>query len=185
MYYSRSFLLNNNGHIYTSQAVAALLISVSPNLQSFSFPEISLTTSPPSETGLVLQALLEHANANPTKVPYLLNLREVHCLGNRDYLTSDERYYELYDLYQNIKLVGNLPAIESISANVIDDQLAETNLRRHTTNFKRITIHHLQCSSGGLAMIMRSCRRLEEFEYSIGGRALNDMTHPVMDRSTC
>ncbi|RMJ27547.1 hypothetical protein PHISP_01604 [Aspergillus sp. HF37] len=57
---------------------------------------------------------MEHANANPTQIPYLQNLRTIRCLSNKALVLNDERFYERYDLPQNMKLVGNLPAIESL-----------------------------------------------------------------------
>ncbi|RJE20514.1 hypothetical protein PHISCL_07155 [Aspergillus sclerotialis] len=162
---------NYNPEIFLSQALAALIISVSPNLESIAFPEFSGTWAPPSESGLVLQAFIEHANANPTQIPYLQNLRTVRCLSNKAVALSDERFYERYDLLQNMKLVGNLPAIESLIVNAIDDEWVETKLAPSSTNFKKVAIHHSIYSSSNLARIIRSCRRLEEFEFSIGGRA--------------
>ena len=163
---------NYNPVIFLSQALAALIISVAPNLESLAFPEISKSWFPPSETGMVLQAFLEHANANPTQIPYLQNLRTIRCLSNKDLMLSDNRNYEWYDLLENIRLVGNLPAVESIIANAIDDEHVETKLAPSSTNFKKVAIHHSQYGSSNLARIIRSCRSLEEFEFSIGGRHL-------------
>ncbi|KAF5863342.1 hypothetical protein ETB97_010222 [Aspergillus alliaceus] len=165
--------------MHLSQALAALVISVSPNLESFSFPEISTEFESESECYLMLQAFLERANVSPSGLPYLQKLRTIRCLSNKAMILSDERFYENYNLARNLKLVGNLPAIETISVDAIEDREEEIELEPRSTNFKKVRIHHSNYSSMSLAEIIRSCRRLEEFSYSIGGRSSGDDSHPI------
>ncbi|OGM47957.1 hypothetical protein ABOM_002750 [Aspergillus bombycis] len=165
--------------IHLTQALTALIISVAPKLESFAFPVIRSEFDSPSECYLMLQAFLERANANPTKISYLQNLRDVCCLGNKDLILSDERFYENYDLAEQMKLVGNLPAVETIRVDAIEDRHESIELEPRSTNFKKVYIRNSNYSSGSLAEIIKSCRRLEEFEYSIGGRGSVDGSHAM------
>ncbi|KAE8142888.1 hypothetical protein BDV38DRAFT_277702 [Aspergillus pseudotamarii] len=161
------------------QALTALILSVAPNLESLAFPDISAEFESPSECSLMLQAFLERANATPTEIPYLQNLRDVHCLSNKDPVLSDERFYENYNLAERMKLVGNLPALESISVEAIEDRHYGIDLEPRSTNFKRVYIRNSNYSSGSLAEIIKSCRRLQAFKHSIGGRASVDGSYPM------
>ncbi|KAE8374511.1 hypothetical protein BDV26DRAFT_41030 [Aspergillus bertholletiae] len=168
-----------NDLMHLTQALAALIISVAPNLESLAFPEISAEFESPSECYLMLQAFLERANSNPTEIPYLQNLRDVRCLSNKNLFLSDERFYENYNLADSMKLVGNLPAVETIRADSIEDRYESIDLEPRSTNFRKVYIQGSNYSSSSIAEIIKSCRRLQEFEYSIGGRSSGDGSSPM------
>ncbi|GAB1198364.1 hypothetical protein APSETT444_007683 [Aspergillus pseudonomiae] len=165
--------------IHLTQALTALMISVAPKLESFAFPVISRGFDSPEECYLMLQAFLERANANPAEIPYLQNLRDVSCLSNKDPILSDKRFYENYDFAEQMKLVGNLPAVETIRVDAIEDRHESIELEPRSTNFKKVYIQNSNYSSRSLAEIITSCKRLQEFKYSIGGRASVDGSHAM------
>ena len=70
----------------------------------------------------MLQAFLERANVNPTKIPCLQNLRGVRCISDKHPTLIDKGFYENYNIVEHMKLVGNLPAVETISMEAIEDR---------------------------------------------------------------
>ncbi|KAE8418649.1 hypothetical protein BDV36DRAFT_295071 [Aspergillus pseudocaelatus] len=161
--------------IHLAQALTALILSVAPNLESLAFPDISAEFETPSECYLCKRSWSEQMPVRQR----LQNLRGIRCLSNKDPLLSDERFYENYDLAARMKLVGNLPTVESIRVEAIEDRHSDIDLEPRSANFKKVYIRNSNYSSGSLAEIIKSCRRLQEFKYSIGGRASVDGSYPM------
>lgn len=70
----------------------------------------------------MLQAFLERANVNPTKIPCLQNLRGVRCISDKHPPLIDKGFYENYNIVEHMKLVGNLPAVGAIGMEAIEDR---------------------------------------------------------------
>ncbi|KAJ5533570.1 hypothetical protein N7494_010122 [Penicillium frequentans] len=164
------------------QALAAILISVSPNLESlvmtqpFSvFPGLYRGRERPQEDDVQfpLHRLLRRANAKPASTPYLHNLRKVYMIVDDE--NMDDRFYMALDFLECATLFDRLPSIESISTDALcddDEGEARVVLEPRSSNISRIQIHHSALPSNFLVSLIQSCKVLREFQYSMGGRCV-------------
>ncbi|OOO12529.1 hypothetical protein OAory_01002780 [Aspergillus oryzae] len=163
--------------VYISQALTALFISVSPELES-------LATPPPffNYTGFYLpdqshdfesvnyplERLLRQVNFMPNDMPFLQNLRDVYVI-NRD--LDDERFYRSMDFMGVMQLIHRLPSIEMIGTDILEeDENGAARLEPRSSTISRFAIHHSSLDTYYLANVVYSCKVLKEFQYSIGGR---------------
>lgn len=120
-----------------------------------------------------LDQFLRRANANPEKVAYLQNLRKVYMIV--DDKDSDDRFYMALDLLECATLFDRLPSIESITTDAIcDDENDEARLtlESRSSNISRIHIRHSSLPSPFLVSLIQSCKKLREFQYTMGGRCV-------------
>jgi hypothetical protein len=101
----------------------------------------------------------------------------------------DERHFTRFDILRELRLFHRLPVIESLSVGgVCEDAKGLIVLPPHVSNLRRINITHSDISSMTLASVIRLSKALEEFKFSIGGRATVDvdggfaMIYPKMPR---
>ncbi|KAJ5809206.1 uncharacterized protein N7503_001424 [Penicillium pulvis] len=168
--------------IFIAQALAAILISVSPNLESlvmtqpFSvFSGFYRGRERPQEdvVQFPLDRLLRRANAKPASTPYLHNLRKVYMIVDDE--NMDDRFYMPMDFLECATLFDCLPSIESISTDALcDDEEGEARvvLEPRSSNISRFQIHHSALPSNFLVSLIQSCKVLREFQYSMGGRCV-------------
>ncbi|CAG8247981.1 hypothetical protein PENNAL_c0009G05047 [Penicillium nalgiovense] len=167
---------------FIAQALAAILISVSPNLESlvmtqpFSlFPGFYRGGERPQDDDVhfPLNRLLRRANASPASTAYLQNLRKVYMIV--DDRKSDDRFYMAIDFLECATLFDRLPSIESISTDALcDDENGEARivLEPRSSNISRIHINHSALPTIFLVSLIQSCKVLREFQYTIGGRCV-------------
>jgi hypothetical protein len=112
---------------FLAQALAALLVSVSPLLESLSFCPVGQEPSklskssaqangnPLRESDYFLKHFLDRANSIPQEtLPFLHHLRQVRFLVDPDTRIHRWYYYQPYDLYGSLNLVYRLLAVESV-----------------------------------------------------------------------
>ncbi|KAE8417094.1 hypothetical protein BDV36DRAFT_296410 [Aspergillus pseudocaelatus] len=163
--------------VYIAQAMTALLISVSPDLELLAMP-------PPfyNYTGFYwpeqshdyesvkfpLERLLRQVNSNPNNMPFLQNLRNVYVINND---LDEERFYLSMDFMGAMHLIHCLPSIEMVSTDILqEDENGAPRLEPGSSNISRFAIHHSSLDIFYLANVICSSKVLREFQYSIGGR---------------
>ncbi|RHZ67171.1 uncharacterized protein CDV56_109379 [Aspergillus thermomutatus] len=175
---------------YVTQALTALLISVSPNLESMAMmPTFYIDLQEPTDESFLrsecpLDLLLRETNDNLVDKPYLQNLRRVYIINHGDDYFDDGRFYVAMDLIGCLAIIRNLPSLEWIGADALtEDDDGMPTLEAKSSNVSRIAIHHSSVDSQYLITIIRSCRVLKEFEYSIGGRVVEG-GNPIFNPKT-
>ena len=122
-----------------------------------------------------LGQILHQANAKSESTPYLCNLRSVYMISKTDSTWEDGRFYIGMDLHGFLKLFNNLPSIESVSTDIMEeDPNGDFDFKKKSCNVSRISIHHSSIESLYLERLIWSCKTLKEFQFSIGGRSSND-----------
>ncbi|KAF7175075.1 hypothetical protein CNMCM7691_006479 [Aspergillus felis] len=176
---------------YVTQALTALLVSVSPFLESMAmmptfytdFDEETEDSFMHSECALDL--LLRETNENPVGKLYLQNLRRVYMINLGDDSFDDGRVYVAMDFIGCLAILRNLPSLEWIGTDVLtEDGNVMPALGAKSSNVSRIAIHHSAVATSYLTPVIRSCRALKEFEYSIGGRGSVNGTQPTFNPKT-
>ncbi|KAL3472053.1 hypothetical protein BJX99DRAFT_12492 [Aspergillus californicus] len=161
----------DNAETYLAQALAALLISVSPNLCSMAMAPTSFRDA---NCEFPLDWLLRQVNEQLHDKLYLQNLRTVYIINESDELPGYEREYARMDFLRCLKVIKDLPSIELVGTDLLEeDRNGEKELEPRSANFSRVVIHHSWVSSRYIIKLVRSCRILREFQYSIGGRFPN------------
>ncbi|KAF3384827.1 hypothetical protein F1880_001968 [Penicillium rolfsii] len=169
---------------FLAQALAALLVSVSPLLESLSFCPVGKEPSkfaklkaqsygaPLEESDYFFKHFLDRANSRSQEtLPYLRHLRRIRFLVDPDTKISSWWEYQPYDLYGNLNLVRRLPAIESIRVDAIMDTGDSSIVPPpRSANYSKIIIRNSNIDSRYLVRTIQSAKRLEEFTYAIGGR---------------
>jgi hypothetical protein len=156
-----------------------MIIVASPNI-------VSLATTDPnsrmSSLEFPLEKVFRQANANPENTLYLRNLRSVYMISKTNSTFEDGRFYVGMDLHAFLRFFNNLPSIESISTDAVEDYpQGEYDLEKASSNISRIFFHHSSLRSLPLAGLIWSCKALKEFQYSIGGRSSNDGGYPIFN----
>lgn len=118
---------NDSRTPFLAQALAALLASVSPLLESLNLCPIGQEPSKLSrlnaqvdgiqlpETDYFFKHFLDRVNSGPPEtMPFLQNLRRVRFLVDADEHIWEWYYYQPYGLYGSLNLVRRLPGVESI-----------------------------------------------------------------------
>jgi hypothetical protein len=148
-----------------AQSVSPLLLSQCPSVQRLKVNKI----------GSPLREFLTRANYGMLPQTHLENLRHVKFALDDTSPLYGERFYAGFDILDYLRLIHRLPAIESVSIDGIsEDPNGRTALPPHTSNLKKIHIGHSDLASMILASIIRLPKALEEFSFSIGGRATQD-----------
>ncbi|KAJ5357165.1 hypothetical protein N7541_004323 [Penicillium brevicompactum] len=164
---------------FVTQALAAIIIAVSPNI-------VSIATTNPycrfSETELPLDQILRQANSSTESTPYLRNLRSVYMISKTDSTWEDGRFYVAMDFYDFTRLFDHLPSIEAVSTDAMEENdIEHLDFNKKSCNISSISIHHSSVSSIYLERLIWSRKALKEIRYSIGGRASNDGGHFIFN----
>ncbi|KAF7137024.1 hypothetical protein CNMCM5793_006828 [Aspergillus hiratsukae] len=176
---------------YVTQALTALLVSVSPNLESMAMMPTFYTDLEREEDGsflpseCALDLLIRDTNENPVGKPYLQNLRRVYMMNlGTDYADTRLMYVDM-DLIGCLAILRNLPSLEWIGTDVLaEDRYGKPSLEAKSSNVSCIAIHHSSVPTRYLTPVIRSCRVLKAFEYSIGGRATANDPPPIFNPKT-
>ncbi|KAF9890814.1 hypothetical protein FE257_005385 [Aspergillus nanangensis] len=171
---------------FLAQALAALLVSVSPQLESLDLCPVSREPSQLAQqtaqvgdstlfrkTDYFFKHFLDRANSSNQQetMPFLQNLREVRFLVDVDIKSQYEYYYQPYDLYGSLNLVRRLPAVESIRVDAImTPKESSDQPPAGSANYTRIIIRNSSLDYPYLVGAIESAKQLEEFTYAIGGR---------------
>lgn len=173
---------------FLAQALAALLVSVSPRLESLSFcpvgqgpSKLSKLTAqangtPLREDDYFFRHFLDRANSSPQEtLPFLHHLRQVRFLVDPDTRIDRWYYYQPYDLYGSLNLVRRLPVVKSIRVDAImSTQTPSIEPPPRSANYTGITIRNSSIDYHHLVRVIKSAKRLEEFTYTVGGRGSTD-----------
>jgi hypothetical protein len=158
---------------FYAQALAALLVSVSPLLESLTLSPLEgvlkcegVVCCPCS---LFFKHFLDRANGRAHNLPFLQKLRNVSFLV--DYIGPYSSYhYQPFDLCESLNLIRRLPAIESVRVDGITvPKLSSTELPPQSANYSKIEIRHSNVDYPYLIHTVRSAKTLKEFAYTIGG----------------
>ncbi|KAJ5291818.1 hypothetical protein N7478_001069 [Penicillium angulare] len=169
--------------IFIAQALAAIIISVSPNMETLAIARPFVSYSDfyfdakkwPRESNIdfPLDRFLRHANVEPRKVTYLQNLRKVYMI--LDDADMNDSYYVGMDFLDCTTLFDRLPSIESIATDaLIEDENALSRLVPRSSNISKIHLNHSSLQAPYIAQLIQSCKTLREFQYTTGGRGVVD-----------
>ncbi|KAL2816487.1 hypothetical protein BJX63DRAFT_430185 [Aspergillus granulosus] len=173
--------------VFIPQALAAVLVSVSPYLESLAVTPMGVHYWQPEAPRILypLDHLLRSVNDNPEKdVPYLQHLREVEIINAPQSSLDDGRFYMRMELYTPILTICKLPSIRSVTTDLVDEYDVGEDLEPGSSNITHIAIHHSSMSSSYLAPIICMCKELHDFSYSVGGRSTNDGGYPLFNPKT-
>ncbi|KAJ5390946.1 uncharacterized protein N7496_002014 [Penicillium cataractarum] len=173
---------------FLAQALGALLVSVSPRLESLSFCPVGQESSKLSKlnaqtNGTTLRGndyffrhFLDRENSSPQEtLPFLQHLRQVRFLVDADTRIHSWYNYQPYDLYGSLNLVRRLPAVKSIRVDAImSTQSSSIEPPPRSGNYTSLTIRNSSVDYHHLVRVIESAKRLEEFTYAIGGRGSPD-----------
>lgn len=159
-----------------------MLVSVSPILESLTLctTDYELPRSDEEEVdehGLewptpcyLFQHFLRHSSKHENEIPFLQNLGTVRFIVDGE--DTSGTYYQPEDLYSSLNLVRRLPAVESVRVDAISDGVAYSPvLPPRSANYSKIELQHCSLSLPCLVYTIQSVRRLDEFTYTVGGRA--------------
>jgi hypothetical protein len=119
-----------------AQALVALLVLLSPMLESLSFCpvgyeepkllrlEAEADGEPLPIADYVFKHFLEQANIRGRNMPFLQNLRAVRFLVDPNTRVYQSSYYQPYDLFTSLNLVRRLPAVESVYVDAIPTRIS-------------------------------------------------------------
>jgi hypothetical protein len=155
------------------QALAALLMSVSPNLESLKLRPIGRYIRqgyPP----LPLEQFLLHCTSIFNSV-FLQRLQRIDLLHTDDALDNDPLYFNRYDLLYHMSLFHQLPSIEHVRVGGMEiDENGREDFPPLTSNLHHIELVHSVLPTMFLCSIITSSKRLRHFTHSVGGRATLD-----------
>ncbi|KAJ5108278.1 hypothetical protein N7456_004953 [Penicillium angulare] len=164
--------------VFTTQALTALLVAVSPKLVSIAMIQpfcnfVGYYQGWGERVEYPLDKLFRAANAKPYDNPYLQNLLKFYVINEKD--TADGRWYHGIDFLGCFALFDRLPSIEWVGIDILDDDGNEKpDPLRDLSNISRICVTNSAVGSTYLAKMIVSCKALKEFQFSIGGRACFD-----------
>ncbi|KAJ5609475.1 hypothetical protein N7528_010042 [Penicillium herquei] len=157
---------------YIAQALAVILITMSPNLVSMAMTQPYRTWEGAREDKLPLKIFMRRANMDIENLPYLQNLRKVYMIVDFSERRDDERYYNHIEFLDCFELFDKLPSITSVGIDtLVDDRLDEPLVELRNSNVTELCINHSSVSTPYLARAILTCKVLKKFQYSIGGRA--------------
>ncbi|KAL2846918.1 hypothetical protein BJY01DRAFT_167953 [Aspergillus pseudoustus] len=173
--------------VFVPQALGALMVSVSPFLESLAMAPMGQHyytypgMRPAPKVHYPLDELLRSVNSNPAKhFQYLQNLRSVYIINHPDDMFHDTRFYTSMDFFTPISTICHLPSIESVGTDVLEeDPNGLSSLEPKSSDIAKLAVHHSSVSSSYLVSLICSCKALKDFGYSVGGRASNDGGRPL------
>ncbi|RAQ54054.1 hypothetical protein AFGD_005474 [Aspergillus flavus] len=154
---------------FQAQALAVMLVFLSPQLESLAFCPLGLQQ--PSEIYLFENFLRRSIN-DKRDVAGLKNLRSVRFLSDIDNTADDCTLYWDYDIHDCLNLIRELPAIESARFEAIQPN---RNVGMwpppRSANYTDIMLYHcIMHSPEELDIIIQSAKRLRKFAFTVGGR---------------
>ncbi|KAJ5557183.1 hypothetical protein N7494_001098 [Penicillium frequentans] len=158
-------------HMAFKQALAALLIAISPQLESLAVFHVG---EPSSETkSFALLTMLRRANRNSESIPYLQKLNRIIFLPDDCSVGSDGFWYNIAeDYHHRLNLVRRLPALKSVSFSVASwNNEAGLPPPPKSANYSDISFTHSNLAESDMCYIIDSSKALRKFTYTIGGRA--------------
>ncbi|KAJ5160818.1 uncharacterized protein N7482_007822 [Penicillium canariense] len=186
---------SHHNRTFIAQALAAILISVSPNLKALAMTQPFDSYYPfyldaekwPRDwhVDYPLDRLLRRANADPANTPYLQNLRKVYMMVEEFGVMDDPRFYNHIEFFDCMTLFDHLPSIESIGTDALEEN--ENDIPRlvsGSSNISKIHLNHCSLHTPYLAYVIQSCKALREFQYTIGGRGVRDRSYPLFNIKT-
>lgn len=161
---------------FVAQALTAIFIAVSPGLVSMAMAVPFYGGSRFPTKDYPLAKFLRQVNSEPESKTYLQHLRDVYLINIKCIMESSKAYYQEMDFYGCCDLFDNLPSIESVSADLLEDvnESGKQDFVEKCSNISRISLHHSSVTSTYLARLIWSCKSLKEFQYSIGGRSSDE-----------
>ncbi|KAB8220122.1 hypothetical protein BDV33DRAFT_203841 [Aspergillus novoparasiticus] len=155
---------------FQAQALAVMLVSLSPKLESLAFCPLGLQR--PSEIYL-FENFLRRAINEKRNVAGLQNLRSVRFLSDIDNNGDDGTLYWDYEVHDCLNLIRELPAIESVRFEAIQPS---RDVRMwpppRSANYTDIMLYHcIMHSPEELDIIIQSAKRLRKFAFTVGGRS--------------
>lgn len=155
------------------QSLAALLMSVCPNLESLKIRPIGRFMKegyPP----LPLEQFLVHCTSIFNSV-FLQRLRRVDLLHTDDALDNDPLYFNRYDLLYHMSLFHQLPSIEHVCVGGMEiDENGREDIAPLSSNLDKIELLHSVLPTMFLCTVISSSKTLRQFTHSVGGRATQD-----------
>ncbi|KNG91497.1 hypothetical protein ANOM_000102 [Aspergillus nomiae NRRL 13137] len=155
---------------FQAQALAVMLVSLAPRLESLAFCPLGLQQ--PLET-YMFENFLRRAIAEKRDVPGLRNLRSVRFLSDIDNLGDDGTLYWDYEVHDCLNLIRELPTIESVRFDGIQPSL-DVGMwpPPRSANYTDIMFYHcIMHSPEELDIILQSAKRLRKFVFTVGGRS--------------
>ncbi|RAH51422.1 uncharacterized protein BO95DRAFT_350015 [Aspergillus brunneoviolaceus CBS 621.78] len=181
--------------IFAVQAVAALLVSVAPDLESMALvqPFFNYTGFYHTEgrfanqnrVAFPLDYILRRANGEGDATPFLRRLRHVYFINAGRGWMDDERFYTSMDFLGMFALVDRLPAIEIVGTDALcTDENGKPGLEPNSSNISRVRINHSAVDTMYLASVISACKSLRELQFSLGGRASSDGSSSMQNPKT-
>ncbi|KAB8211631.1 hypothetical protein BDV34DRAFT_87040 [Aspergillus parasiticus] len=155
---------------FQAQVLAAMLVSLSPQLESLAFCPLGGYQSCEE---YVFENFLRRAIAEKRDVAGLQNLRSVRFLSDIDNLADDETLYWDYEVHDSLNLVRQLPAIDSVRFDAVQPSrdVAMWPPPR-SANYTDIMLYHCNMQTPEeLDIIIQSAKRLRKFAFTVGGRS--------------
>jgi hypothetical protein len=172
----------------TMEALAALLASVSPRLESITCCDLgyymekeSLTHEEPKFVQLTADGcgspgwfgqFIQRAGQSRDPVPYLQHLRTVRFIPDTSAL-ADERFFEENDFWHGLNVFRRLPAIESLRYDAMCDSEQHMTIppppRRG--NYTHLEFRNCFIRFHVMAGIIESARTLKHLTWTTGGRS--------------
>ncbi|KAJ5929194.1 hypothetical protein N7454_007042 [Penicillium verhagenii] len=160
-------------HAGNLRALAALLIAISPQLESLAVFHVGEPSCKAED--LALLTMLRRANKNPDSIPYLQHLRRIIFLPDVCSVGNDGFYYNIAeDYHHRLNLVRRLPALKSVSFSLASwNNEAGLPPPPKSANYSEISFTHsnLAGNESEMCYIIDSSKALRKFTYTIGGRA--------------
>lgn len=173
--------------LFIAQALAAMLISVAPNLRSLAMTQPSSTFDSSSMSYYPLERFLHRANGDPDGRPYLQNLQKVYMMVDESGDCDDGRYYIHIEFIDCFRMFDRLPSIMAVGTDALtDDDQDEPTIEQGMSNLTKLQINHSSLNTHYLARAILSCKVLKELQYSIGGRAAREpqlMNHKTFTKA--
>ncbi|KAJ5720594.1 uncharacterized protein N7483_008528 [Penicillium malachiteum] len=160
-------------HMAFKQALAALLIAISPKLETLAIFHIGEPSSKTKDFALL--TMLRRANRTPYPIPYLQNLNRIIFPPDECSSGNDGFYYNIAeDYYHRLNLVRRLPALMSVSFSLVSwNNEAGLPPPPKSANYSDISFTHsnLAGNESDMCHILDSSKALHKSTYTIGGRA--------------
>ncbi|KAJ5190596.1 uncharacterized protein N7498_009581 [Penicillium cinerascens] len=164
--------------IFITQAIAAIIVSMSPNLETMALTQPfyhyhNLEEGEELAKEFPLVQVFRHANSSSEGTRFLQKLRDVYLINKENHYANDERFYARTDLIACLELFNKLPSIESFGIDVLesDEDNGKQTCEETSSNISKIKINHSCLGSNYLLCVMASSKTLTELQYTTGGRA--------------
>ncbi|KAJ5347707.1 uncharacterized protein N7506_000960 [Penicillium brevicompactum] len=165
---------------FVTQAIAAMIVSLSPNLESMAMTQIfdhhlSLEEGKADAIDYPLVQVFQFANSRSKGTTHFLQkLRDVYLINFSE--DNDDRFYVRFDLMAALGLFNKLPSIESFGIDVFepDDNSGFQQCEFKSSNISIIRINHSLLSSDYLLCVMAASKVITEIQFTAGGRTTLD-----------